>query len=222
MLLEFGMEAILSATASHKQTLANPMVDWRSETQRPMSSILKNPVNPFFITPPVFFCQVPSPNLTKKQLPNQPTFTAASRSPVFAGRRSPFPSMYWTAPIAWTRAMGGVGWLEVKYVDGWWMMWMIWMILYIQKIKSEIWALLKKQVVYLYVKWWARKGASEAWKARWSYHINDLSLKALAAFTGGPFDGGEPPFDRKTQTKETQHHPKSRFQEEDSNRPFRT
>ena len=219
MLLEFGMEAILSATASHKQTLANPMVDWRSETQRPMSSILKNPVLTFYITPPVVFCQVTSPNLTKKQLPNQPTFTALSRSPVFAGRRSPFPSMYWTAPIAWTRAMGLVGWRWNTWTGGEWCGWSEW---FIQKIKNEIWALLKKQVVYLYVKWWARNEASEGWKARWSYHINDLSLKALAAFTGGPFDGGKPAFDRKTQTKATHHHPKSRFQEEDSNRPFRT
>lgn len=196
------------------------MVDWRSETQRPMSFILKNPVNPFFITPPVVFCQVTSPNLTKKQLPNQPTFTAASRSPVFAGRRSPFPSMYWTAPIAWTRAMGEVGWRWNTWTGGEWCGWSEWFI-YTENQKWNMSIVEKTGGVFVC------EVVGKKWSIRrWSYHINDLSLKALAAFTGGPFDGGEPLFvntcDRKTQTKETQHHPKSRFQEEDSNRPFRT
>lgn len=196
---------------------------WTDEVKLkgPWVPFWRKPSEPIFHNPPGFFCQVTSPNPTKNSFPTNPP----SRPP--RGHRSlrvdgaPSRRCIGQRPSREPGQWGG-GWLEVKYVDGWWMMWMIWMILYIQKIKSEIWALLKKQVVYLYVKWWARKGASEAWKARWSYHINDLSLKALAAFTGGPFDGGEPPFDRKTQTKETQHHPKSRFQEEDSNRPFRT
>ena len=97
------------------------MVDWRSETQRSMSFILKNPVLTFYITPRIFLCQVTSPNPTKSNFPTNPPWPDASRSPVFAGRRSPFPSMYWTAPIAWTRAMGGlVGWRWNTWTGGEW------------------------------------------------------------------------------------------------------
>lgn len=159
MILEFGMEAILSATASHKQNPQSPW--WTDQVKRKAHGSIWRTQLTFLITP--VFCKVTSSNPT-----NPP-----SRQP--RGHRSlpvdGVPSRRCIGQRPSREPGNGGGWLEVKYMDGWWMMWMIWMISsYILKIKSEIWALLKRQLVYICM-WRVGQEMKKQKHEKQDYHI---------------------------------------------------